>query len=56
MKRETLGVIIIGWILSSWLTHVLVCLSLGKWGFLVAGALVVPIAIIHGTGCWFGLF
>ena len=56
MKRETFLMLWLAWVLGSWLTHVLVCLSAGKWGFLVAGALVVPIAIIHGTGCWFGLF
>lgn len=41
---------------SAWLTHVIVCLSLGKWGFLIAGALFFPIGIIHGVGLWFGFF
>ena len=62
MKRKTFMVLWIVWVLSialalgSWLTHVLVCLSAGKWVLLVVGALVVPIAIVHGTGYWFGLF
>jgi hypothetical protein len=42
------------WVIGSWLTHIFVCLSAGKWGFLIAGALIFPIAVIHGTGLWFG--
>lgn len=41
---------------AAWFTHVIVCLSTGAWGFLIAGALVFPIAIIHGIGSWFGFF
>jgi len=39
---------------AAWLTHIIVCLSQGEWGFLVAGALFFPVAIIHGVGIWFG--
>lgn len=39
---------------AAWLTHIIVCLRDGEWGFLIAGALLFPIAIIHGIGCWFG--
>jgi len=42
--------------IAAWMTHVIVCLKLGLWGFLIAGALVFPIAIIHGIGIWFGLW
>lgn len=42
--------------LAAWITHVVVCLSAGKWGFLIAGALVFPIGIIHGVGIWFGFW
>lgn len=38
----------------AWLTHVITCLSLGLWGFLVAGALLFPIGVIHGIMIWFG--
>ena len=41
---------------ASWLTHVIVCLYAGKWGFLIAGALLFPIAIVHGYGVWFGVW
>ena len=40
--------------IAAWLTHIIVCLGAGKWGFLIAGALFFPIAIIHGIGIWFG--
>ena len=44
------------WVIASWLTHIIVCLKTASWGFLIAGALLVPIAWIHGTGIWFGFF
>lgn len=54
--EEPLLAALFGWIVASWLTHIVVCLSAGKWGFLIAGAIVFPIAWIHGTGVWFGFF
>ena len=42
--------------LAAWLTHVVICLGAGKWGFLIAGALFFPIGIIHGIGIWFGVW
>ena len=44
------------WGVASWVTHIIVCLQTASWGFLVAGAILVPIAWIHGTGIWFGAF
>lgn len=43
-----------GSVLGGWLTHVIVCIAAGKWGFLIAGALFFPIGIIHGLGVWIG--
>lgn len=40
---------------SAWLTHVITCLTDEAWGFLIAGALLFPIAIIHGFLIWFGV-
>jgi hypothetical protein len=40
--------------IAAWVTHIIVCLKDGEWGFLIAGALFFPVAIIHGVGCWFG--
>lgn len=41
------------WVLLAWITHVVVCIKASSWGFLIAGALMFPIAVIHGTGAWF---
>lgn len=42
------------WCIAAWLTHIIVCIKTVSWGFLIAGALVFPVAWIHGTGIWFG--
>lgn len=41
---------------AAWGTHVVTCLREGEWGFLIAGALFFPIAIVHGVGIWFGFW
>lgn len=41
---------------AAWLTHVFVCLSEGKWGFLFVGAIAFPVAVVHGFGIWFGFW
>jgi hypothetical protein len=53
---ELFPIIIISWILSAWMTHIVVCLQTAAWGFLIAGAIVFPIAWVHGTGIWLGIF
>ena len=32
------------WVIAAWITHIVVCLKTASWGFLVAGALLFPIA------------
>jgi hypothetical protein len=44
------------WVFAAWITHIVVCLQTAAWGFLIAGAILVPIAWIHGTGIWLGIF
>ena len=39
---------------GAWLQHVIYCITYEKWGFLVAGAIMAPIGIVHGWGIWFG--
>jgi hypothetical protein len=51
---EFIGFILLTIPVAAWLTHVIVCLKLAKWGFLIAGALFFPIGIVHGIGIWFG--
>jgi len=38
---------------AAWFTHIISCLTEEAWGFLIAGAIMFPIAIIHGVGIWF---
>ena len=40
--------------IAIWLTHVLVCFAAGAWGFLIAGALFPPIALVHGIAIFLG--
>ena len=51
---ELLGVALFLAGVAAWITHVVVCLKAGSWGFLIAGAIAFPVAIVHGVGCWFG--
>jgi hypothetical protein len=51
-----IGIGIAVWFAAAWITHVVVCLKTASWGFLIAGAIMFPIAWIHGTGIWFGIF
>jgi hypothetical protein len=32
--------------------HVLTCVASGRWGFLVAGVVFFPVAVLHGIGTW----
>jgi hypothetical protein len=48
------GVLVI-WVFASWITHIIVCLKTASWGFLIAGAILFPIAWIHGTAIWLGI-
>ena len=41
---------------AAWLTHVITCFSDDRWGFLIAGALFFPVAVVHGIGLWFGVW
>ena len=45
---------IVAWIVAAWFTHLIVCFTEAAWGFLIAGAIFFPIAVVHGTGAWFG--
>jgi hypothetical protein len=50
------GTIVLSLILMpvvAWFTHVIHCINHEMWGFLIAGAIMFPIAIIHGIMIWF---
>ena len=44
---------ILVWAIAAWLTHIVVCFAASSWGFLIAGAILVPVALGHGTWVWF---
>lgn len=41
---------------AAWFTHVIYCLFTGSWLLLIAGAIVVPIGVVHGLGLWGGVW
>ena len=41
---------------AAWFTHLFVCFSDDRRGFLIAWAIMFPIAIVHGIGIWFGVW
>ena len=42
--------------IPAWLTHVYTCIINEQWIFLLAGAIMAPIGVLHGWGIWFGIF
>ncbi len=48
------GLTCVVWFVAEWVTHVVACLKAGSWGFLIAGAIMFPVAVVHGTGVWLG--
>lgn len=41
---------------AGWLQHLYTCFTEGLYGFLIAGAIFFPIAIVHGWGIWLGFW
>jgi len=39
---------------AAWVTHILRCFNEDQWGFLIAGAIMFPIAVVHGILIWIG--
>jgi hypothetical protein len=40
--------------LAGWVTHIVVCIKSASYLFLIAGAILPPIGVIHGYGVWLG--
>ena len=53
LKDKTMGYLISFACFAAWLTHVFTCFSQSLWGFLLAGAIMFPIGILHGFYLWF---
>lgn len=41
---------------AAWFQHLYTCFTEEAWGFLIAGAIFFPVAIVHGAGVWLGLW
>ncbi len=41
---------------AGWLQHLYTCFTDDRWGFLIAGAIFFPVAIVHGWGVWLGIW
>jgi len=56
VSRGCLTFTIVGIIgaIPAWITHVVVCIQEKEFLFLLVGALVWPVGVIHGVGVWFG--
>lgn len=46
-------IFVVALMLAAWVTHVLSCIVDATWGFLIAGAIMFPVAIVHGIYIWF---
>ena len=40
---------------SAWLTHVVTCILQHEWLFMIVGALIAPIGVVHGVMIWLGV-
>ena len=41
---------------AGWVQHLYTCFNEKLWGFLIAGAIFFPVAVIHGWGIWLGVW
>ena len=41
-------------IAAGWLTHIIVAIKAQAWIFMIVGALIVPVAVVHGWAEWLG--
>jgi hypothetical protein len=41
-------------VIAAWLTHIMTAIGAQAWLFMIAGALIFPVAIAHGVSVWLG--
>lgn len=51
---DFLGFALWGAAFAGWITHLIVAISAKAWVFMIVGALLVPVAVIHGWSVWLG--
>jgi hypothetical protein len=42
--------------IAGWFQHLYTCFNEHLYGFLIAGAIFFPVAVIHGWGIWLGVW
>ncbi len=42
--------------LAAWSPHVFTCAAVGRRAFLLVGALVYPVAVVHGIATWLAVW
>ncbi len=52
--KELIGGLIGLSLIAAWITHIVVGISAKAWLFLIFGALMAPVAVIHGYATWLG--
>lgn len=50
------GIVFVLLIAGTWFQHLYTCFTEGEWGFLIAGAIFFPVAVVHGGGIWLGVW
>jgi hypothetical protein len=41
-------------LIAAWVTHLVVAISAKAWLFMILGALIAPVAVVHGFSVWLG--
>jgi len=52
--EEIFPVAVVILLFASWITHIVVCIKSASYLFMIVGAILMPVAWIHGIGTWFG--
>jgi hypothetical protein len=48
------GIVLVLLTSAGWCQHLYTCFNEGRWGFMIAGAILSPIGVMHGWGVWIG--
>lgn len=47
-------ILFFGAVMAAWITHLVVAISAKAWLFMIVGALILPVAVVHGVSVWLG--
>ena len=39
---------------AGWITHIVISIQAQAWAFMIVGALLGPVAVVHGWSVWLG--